>query len=142
MKTVRIYRLQLHRRIANACRQSMSFSRVDCYGTGGYVPPIFRPDGHCYECPSLFEERSQVKLTLFVDFMAFYFTKTHFTLMMRLSFFVTQLLSEKAASASGGLCPPSPTSSTRALPLNPAGNFRPPDSLLCPPIMETGKRKI
>jgi len=45
-------------------------------GLGGHAP-VFGP-GYTITClPSLFKESTQIKLSLFVDFMTFYFTKTH-----------------------------------------------------------------
>jgi len=66
----------------------------------------------------IFDESSQVTLSLFADFMAFYFTKTHTV--------------DKEVSASGGLTL-SPRPSARALPPDPVGGLLSPDSLLCPP---------
>ena len=70
--------------------------------------------------PPLFEESSRVKFYLFLDFMAFYFTKNIF-----IYFNV-----DREASASGDFVPQSPRSPNRALSLDPAGGLLTPDSLL------------
>jgi len=67
---------------------------VDRYGTGGHVPQ-YLDWGHYHECPALFEDSSQVELSLFVDFMAFCFTKTSI------------LLSGVTDGGRGGQLPPS-----------------------------------
>ena len=94
-------------------------------GQGGHVPQYLYRE---WTLSRVFPNIWGVKSSLFVDFTAF--------ISLKRTFYVNI---DKEASASGGLRPPNPL--PWLCPWILLGDFRSLDPLLCPPTMETDRRR-